>query len=169
MISSVTEHCVMRMISSSARMDPQHARPDMMNSDVEERSARTIDATRTRNIAIRLATAQGLFYVVTGVWPLVSMRTFEAVTGPKTDQWLVKTAGSLIATIGATLLASAKRGRIPPEIMLLGGGSAATLATIDLVYALRGRISPIYLLDAGVEIGFAVAWTALGREREPTE
>ena len=34
--------------------------------------------------------AQGALYVVTGVWPLLHMASFEAVTGPKTDDWLVR-------------------------------------------------------------------------------
>ena len=38
-------------------------------------------------------TVQGLFYVVTGLWPLVSLSTFEFVTGPKTDDWLVHMVG----------------------------------------------------------------------------
>jgi len=28
-----------------------------------------------------------------GVWPLVSLRTFEGVTRPKVDSWLVKSVG----------------------------------------------------------------------------
>lgn len=51
-----------------------------------------------------LALAQGAFYLATGIWPLVSMRTFERVTGPKTDKWLVKTAGVLITAIGGALM-----------------------------------------------------------------
>lgn len=33
----------------------------------------------------RLAAAHGLFHVATGLWPLPHYRSFEAVTGPKTD------------------------------------------------------------------------------------
>jgi hypothetical protein len=32
-----------------------------------------------------VAFAQAAAYFLTGIWPLVSMRTFEAVTGEKTD------------------------------------------------------------------------------------
>jgi hypothetical protein len=117
---------------------------------------------RTDRQATSLAGAQGLFYVITGVWPLVSLRTFEAVTGPKVDGWLVKTTGVLIAVIGTTLVVSARRGRVPPEVAWLGGGGAAALGTVDLVYALRGRISRVYLLDAVVELGLAAAWLGLG-------
>src|SRR3954466_12104594 len=37
----------------------------------------------------RLAIAQGVFDVLTGAWPLLHMRSFTAVTGPKREHWLV--------------------------------------------------------------------------------
>jgi hypothetical protein len=43
---------------------------------------------------------QGIFYALTGFWPLISRRTFEKVTGPKHDFWLVNTVGVVIGTIG---------------------------------------------------------------------
>jgi hypothetical protein len=46
------------------------------------------------------AVVQGIYFLATGVWPLLSMRTFLAVTGLKTDLWLVKKVG-LILAIGA--------------------------------------------------------------------
>jgi len=32
-----------------------------------------------------IALAQGLYFAGTGIWPLVHMRSFEAVTGRKTE------------------------------------------------------------------------------------
>lgn len=54
----------------------------------------------------RVARVQGAYYTVSGVWPLVSLRSFEAVLGPKTDRWLVQTVAGLTTTIGAAQLAS---------------------------------------------------------------
>jgi len=35
-------------------------------------------------IAMRtIAILQGLYFVITGIWPLLSISTFQAVTGPK--------------------------------------------------------------------------------------
>jgi hypothetical protein len=116
----------------------------------------------------RLAVGQGLFYVATGLWPLVDIDSFQRVTGPKTDLWLVKTVGVLVTVIGGTLLASAFRGSRAPEVALLGAGSALALAGIDTVYATKGRISPIYLADAAVEVGIAAGWGAAWRPRPPT-
>ncbi len=104
--------------------------------------------------------AQGGYFLVTGVWPLVSMRSFELITGLKVDKWLVKTIGALIAVVGASLLVAGARRRIAPELALLGIGSAASLAAADTVYALRRRISRVYLLDAGLELGLIGGWIA---------
>ena len=106
----------------------------------------------------RLARAQGLYYLATGVWPLLSMRSFEAVTGPKVDRWLVNTVGVLVSVIGVTLVLAGRRERVTQEPAVLAGGSAAALAAIDTVYATRGRISKIYLLDALLEIAIVAAW-----------
>jgi hypothetical protein len=108
-----------------------------------------------------VAWAHAAFYVAGGVWPIVSLRSFEAVTGPKVDGWLVKTVGGLLAAAGAAIGSAAAKRRVTPEIALVGAGCAATLAAIDIVYVSRGRIPPVYLLDAAAEIGLVAAWAAV--------
>jgi len=112
---------------------------------------------------LKLALIQGIFYVATGVWPLIDIVSFQLVTGPKTDLWLVKTVGVLVTVIGLVLLSAARSRRITNEIVLLAAGSALALAGIDLIYALSGRISAVYLGDAVVEIGLAVLWAIAWR------
>jgi hypothetical protein len=99
-----------------------------------------------------------VYYVLTGVWPLLSLSTFEAVTGTKADKWLVKTVGVLVAVTGAVLTSAGIRRAVGPEIALLAVGNSAGLAGIDVVYARRGRISRVYLLDALVELLLIAAW-----------
>ena len=114
-----------------------------------------------------MALGQGLYYLLTGIWPLVSIGTFQKVTGPKTDLWLVKTAGVLITAIGLALTRAGLRKQVPGEIPLLAVGSAVGLTGIDVVYAARGRISPVYLLDAAAELALIAGWAlALRRGRE---
>jgi hypothetical protein len=115
-------------------------------------------AIAKERLAGNVAWVQGVFYVLTGLWAIVHLDSFEAVTGPKTDDWLVKTVGVLVTVVGAVLLLAAWRGRLTGELALLGAGCALALAGIDLVYALSGVISPIYLLDAAAEIGLAALW-----------
>ena len=108
----------------------------------------------------RLAVAHGTFNVVTGLWPLVSMASFERVTGPKVDRWLVQTVGGLTAVNGLTQLAAASSPQGLGLARLLGMGTAGVLAGIDVIHASRGRISRVYLADAVVELAFAAAWAA---------
>jgi hypothetical protein len=108
---------------------------------------------------VAVAAAQGLFYLATGVWPLVHVESFLAVTGPKTDLWLVYTVGVLVAVVGAVLLVAAGNRRVTPEVALLGVGCAGALAGIDVVFVTRDVIPRVYLADAAVE-GVLILWWA---------
>jgi hypothetical protein len=114
-----------------------------------------------------------VFYIITGLWPLISMRSFELVTGPKVDDWLVRMVALLTVTIGIALLLAARRSRIAADVLLLAVGTPCSFAVIDIVYATSRRISPIYLLDAVVEIALAlivwVSWWRLPPEAQRPE
>jgi hypothetical protein len=105
-----------------------------------------------------VAAGQAGFYAVTGVWPILSMGSFEAVTGDKKDEWLVKTVGALIACVGGTLALAASRRSVSREVTALAVSTALTLAAADLIYVAKRRIRPVYLLDAAAEIGIVAAW-----------
>ena len=109
-----------------------------------------------------LPLAQGFYYVVAGIWPVVSIRTFEAISGPKTDDWLVQTMGLLIAVIGGILLAAGFRRAMTLEIGLLAAGSAAALGGAGSFFALRHVIWPIYLVDGFIELVLIALWIAAG-------
>jgi hypothetical protein len=85
------------------------------------------------------------------------LRSFEAVSGLKVDGWLVKTFGGLVAVIGGALAVGAFEGRSSKALRLLALGSAAALATADIVYVAKGRISRVYLVDALLECALLVA------------
>jgi hypothetical protein len=89
-----------------------------------------------------LSFSQGAYYLITGAWPLMSMRTFESVTGRKKDRWLAKTVGVLVGVVGAALILAARHRKLSEEAQLLGAASAAGLAAIDLTYVAKGRIAP---------------------------
>jgi hypothetical protein len=110
------------------------------------------------HLGVILGGVQGGFYLLTGIWPLLHMRSFLFVTGPKTDLWLVRTVGLLIVAISVPLLMAAARKTISMELICLGFLSAVFLAGIDLYYVLRKRISKVYLLDAFPELCLASGW-----------
>ncbi|HEX9400403.1 MAG TPA: hypothetical protein VF912_09860 [Anaeromyxobacter sp.] len=116
-----------------------------------------------------LAWGQGLYWAAAGAWPLVHMPSFEAVTGPKRERWLVRTVGVLVLAIGGALALAARRRRVTPELRLLAAGSAAGLGAIDTWYAARRRISPIYLGDAALEAALVAGWIISGRPRRAGE
>ena len=55
-----------------------------------------------------VARVQAGYYLLTGIWPLLSRGTFEAITGRKQDFWLVQTVGALVGVTGAALAAAAR-------------------------------------------------------------
>jgi hypothetical protein len=104
---------------------------------------------------------QAAYYVATGVWPLVSRRTFERITGPKTDFWLVQTVGVLVGSIGLGLAENLWRRRaVPPELRTIAVASAVGLALVDVIFVSRGRIRRVYLADAVAEAALVAAWFA---------
>jgi hypothetical protein len=118
----------------------------------------------------RLLAGQSVYYLVTGLWPLVHLPSFEAIAGPKTDDWLVHMVGLLVIVIGATLAVAVIRDRVrTTEVVLIAAGSAMAFASIDLWYGLSGHISPIYLADAAVELGVVAALVGTRQRRVKSE
>jgi hypothetical protein len=118
----------------------------------------------------RLLTFQAVYYGVTGLWPVVHLPSFEAVTGPKTDDWLVHMVGLLAVAIGAGLGVAVARNRARTlEVTVLAAAAALAFAGIDLWYSLSGQIRLIYLADAAVELVLlaGLAWTNSGDVRDP--
>lgn len=94
---------------------------------------------------------QAFYYVMTGVWPLLSRRSFEAVTGRKRDWWLVQMVALLAISNGISLGAATMRENVSGEARMLSACTAFSFAVIDVVYVVRSEIRPVYLADAAVE------------------
>jgi hypothetical protein len=107
-----------------------------------------------------VALIQGIYFLVFGIWPILSMGTFLKVTGPKTDLWLVKTVGIILAVIGAVLIYAQTNAEINSSLIVLAIGSALSLAIVEFVYVAKRVISPIYLGDAIVEL-ILIGWWIL--------
>jgi hypothetical protein len=100
---------------------------------------------------------QGAYYVGAGLWPIADMDSFELVTGPKTDRWLVQTVGLLAASIGTALLHGRHAVRRGSPVRTLALTSALSFAAVGLWHGLRGRISAVYVADAVIELCIAAA------------
>jgi hypothetical protein len=110
-------------------------------------------------LLVNLARIQGIYFFIMGLWPVLDLDSFMDVTGPKTDTWLVRTAGVLIAAIGLALLVEQRKQRVDPSIIVLSIVSSLGLGLIDVLNSITMRIPVIYLADAFIEAIFCTAWT----------
>jgi hypothetical protein len=151
--------------------------PNLFGMASEEEARHLPAPSRHAGMSVTLTRAlpliQGGYYLLSGLWPLVHMDSFERVTGRKADRWLVRTVGALAVAMGSGLLQAARRGYLPRELKTVTQLAAAGFVAVEVPTALRGRISPIYLADAALEVGFlgANAWATRknrygGRELE---
>ena len=131
-------------------------------------------ALHHHNSAVRVSvrsvlTVQAVYYLVTGAWAIVSPSTFQKITGPKHDIWLLKTVSALIMVVGAVLAFAVSRPRLTPDARLLAGASALVLMAVDVTYVAKRTISPVYLLDAPAQLLFIAAAVRDSRERDIAE
>jgi hypothetical protein len=98
------------------------------------------------------------YYLVTGIWPLLNRRSFEAVTGPKHDFWLARAVGILVTAIGFGLERASRVGRVAPEVRETALLGATGLVGLELVEVARGRVRPVYLLDAAFQAAIVALW-----------
>jgi hypothetical protein len=127
----------------------------------------TASARERSTLANVLLWIQGPYYLVTGVWPLFHVRSFQYVTGQKydhlpngtdSDHWLVYAVGALVTAVAITLLLAAWRQTNVIEIPVLAIGAAVGLTAIDVIFVARQVIAPIYLVDAAIQIPLICAW-----------
>jgi hypothetical protein len=94
---------------------------------------------------------QGVYFAVTGLWPLISIESFQMVTGQKTDHlvtgdeadhWLVNTVGALVTANAVVFLAAAWNRRKTFDVAILGISTGIALAAIDVVLLLAEPYRP---------------------------
>lgn len=97
------------------------------------------------------------YYFITGLWPFIHYGSFERITGPKKEKWLVYTVSSLIVITSLVVFRSLKEENfLNPTILMLVIGNATALIVIDVLFSYKKIISKVYLLDAFVQIIFLI-------------
>jgi hypothetical protein len=109
---------------------------------------------------------QGVYTLLTALWGLIDIDSFMAVTGPKTDIWLVKTVSVILVAIGVALFSFLWVQSDPLPAILLGLLTSAGLAAIDFYYSGREVISWVYALDGIAEALFTLVWLYLLSQRK---
>lgn len=98
---------------------------------------------------------QGIYYVATGLWPLVHLGSFEAITGPKVDRFTLRSTALLIVIVGALLMLASRKNNPDPGFTALGAATAVGLASVEAVHVRKVR--PVYRLEAIGEIMLAAS------------
>lgn len=111
----------------------------------------------------KLSLIQGIYFVVTGLWPWVHFASFAVVTDIDGPAWSFQAIGLLIACIGFALVVAARRTPVTRPVCVLGAGSALALAVIDLDLMRAAVIGRLNALDVVVQLGFAAGWFFVAR------
>lgn len=80
------------------------------------------------------------------------------MTGPKRERWLVRTVSVLILAVAATLAERVVRGEDVRDLRVLGVTSAGGVGLVSLLGPLLARISPVYFVDAAIDLAIAALW-----------
>jgi len=101
--------------------------------------------------------AQGLYYLLLGLWPVVGIHSYQQATWHESSPWMAQAVGVLLLVIGVTLCLAAYRRQGSPEVLTLAFGSALALAGVDVHLVFRGY-SLLYLLDAVLQVALVAFW-----------
>jgi hypothetical protein len=105
-----------------------------------------------------LVLAHGAYLLVGGLWPLLHMTSFEEVTGPKEEDWLVRSVAGMLVVTGVVLLAQVRKQRVEVSAVAVAMGASLTLGAVGIITAAEGVIDPIYIGDGTVHIVFVALW-----------
>ncbi len=97
---------------------------------------------------------QGIYYLITALWPLIHRESFELFIGDKPDLFQFYTTALLILVIALSLLFSIgkKKGK---NIVLLSLGTPLAFMLVELWF--RDTISSYFLVDFVIEALFFVS------------
>jgi hypothetical protein len=110
-----------------------------------------------RRVPVSAVTArrlQGGWYVVNGIWPLLSMRSFEAVSGPKPDAFQTRTAAVLFLAAGLALQPWSDQPSTDGTRIL---AAASAAGTAGVIWAHARSLRRPLLAESLLEAGFATA------------
>lgn len=144
----------------AAAAGPESAEPAKSAPAIQEKL--TLDPFLARSEGVMyLFLVHGIYYILTGIWPLLDVESFMAVTGPKMDIWLVRAVGVVVLAAGSGfLLASLLRAGNRP-LILIAAASSLGLAAIDIRYVISGVISTVYLVDAVLQLLLLLVWVKI--------
>jgi hypothetical protein len=109
----------------------------------------------------RVVLAQGAYYLLVGIWPLVHFPSYTEVVAFALNPFQAQAFGAVIAVLGGSLLEAARRE--PPGVFTtaLAIAVAGAITLVSLIWLPREpRLTGLWL-DVVLEVTFAVALVVL--------
>lgn len=75
---------------------------------------------------------QGIYYLISGIWPLLHLKSFAKLSGKKPDPFQTRVTGLLFSAIGLALIVGSRKKRPEGEVVLLGAATATAAAAATL-------------------------------------
>ncbi len=98
---------------------------------------------------------QGLYYLVTGGWAIVSLESFSGFTGHYGDAFEMHSMATLIVALGLFFLWGAANENLARPAGFLALGSAIAVALPELIHLPGENISVLFWLDFAEETSVA--------------
>ena len=108
-----------------------------------------------------LIIAHGLYLTIGGLWPLFYLQGFEAVTGPKVEDFLVRTIALILLLTAVVLFLQLRKPKAEQSAIAMAAGVSFILGLVGIITAAGGWIRPIYFADGAIHLLFAMSWAAL--------
>lgn len=129
-------------------------------------------AVERRNRFRRLAImAQGLYYILTGLWPLAHFASFSRAVALPVNPFQAQAFGAVLVVIGAHFMEAGRRAPPGSSATLLGIAVAGAIAVVDMVWLPRLASASALWVDLVAEVAIAVAlvvfYPRLQGERSP--
>ena len=105
--------------------------------------------------------AQAAYYLITGMWPVLHFRSFEALTGPKPDRFTTESTGMLFVASGVALTVAATEGA--PDRSSRALSAAVPLAAGLVTLRHRPQLRAVFLADAATQSVLALLSASASR------
>lgn len=110
---------------------------------------------------------QGVYYMVTGLWPLLHFSSFSAVVRIQIVPFQAHAFAAVILVVGGLLIEAARREPPGPFPTLLGLTVAAAIAVVSLFWLPRLNLLSGLWIDLVVEVAIAIALVVFYPRPEP--
>ena len=105
-----------------------------------------------------LLIVQAVYYLLTGLWPLLHLNSFLSITGSGADLWRSQPINLLILCVGLVLLRGSAEKSSKPATNILSVAAAFVLLIIDLYFPFSGVVSKLYVVDGILQFSCLVLW-----------